>query len=85
MKLKNINDDGLFTWWKIIDRSSELIFFYENKNRDYKSQVGHELTDVEKYNLVKDIEVLEIFDIDIDSNWENNLITVRLNCDKDFI
>ena len=79
MKLKDIEDNGLFTWWTLVDKNGKEIAHYCNKECIYKHCVGEEETCIEKYNKYKDAEVLSIYDIDIDMNWENNYITVKLN------
>ena len=79
MKLKDIEDNGLFTWWTLVDKNGNKITSYENKNNEYSSYVGRNETDKEIYEKYKDCEVLSIYDIDIDINWENNYITVKLN------
>ena len=79
MKLKDIEDNGLFTWWTLVDKNGNKITSYENKNNEYSSYVGRKETDKEIYEKYKDCEVLSIYDIDIDINFENNYITVKLN------
>ena len=79
MKLKDIEDNGLFTWWTLVDKNGNKITSYENKNNEYSSYVGRKETDKEIYEKYKDCEVLSIYDIDIDRNFENNYITVKLN------
>ena len=81
MKLKDIQDDGLFTWWTIVNKNGKVIAQYCNKECIYKHCVGSEETCVEKYNKYKECKVISIYDIDIDMNWENNYITVKLNID----
>ena len=79
MKLKDIEDNGLFTWWTLVDKNGNKITSYENKKNKFSSYIGRKETDKEIYEKYKDCEVLSIYDIDIDINFENNYITVKLN------
>ena len=79
MKLKDIEDNDLFTWWTLVDKNGNKITSYENKKNEFSSYVGRKETDKEIYEKYKDCEVLSIYDIDIDINFENNYITVKLN------
>ena len=81
MKLKDIEDDSLFTWWTLVDKNGNKITSYENKDKEYSSYVGRKETDKEIYEKYKECEVISIYDIDIDFNFENNYITVKLNTD----
>ena len=44
MKLKDIEDNDLFTWWTLVDKSGNKITSYENKNNEYSSYVGRKET-----------------------------------------
>ena len=33
MKLKDIEDNGLFTWWTLVDKNGNKITSYENKKK----------------------------------------------------
>ena len=77
MKLEDIEDNGLFTWWTLVDKKGNKITSYEKKDKEYSSYVGRKETDKEIYEKYKECEVLRIYDIDV--NWENNYITIQLN------
>ena len=47
MKLKDIEDNGLFTWWTLVNKNGNKITSYENKNNEYSSYVGRKETDKE--------------------------------------
>ena len=79
MKLKDIEDNDLFTWWTLVDKNGNKITSYENKKNEFSSYIGRKETDKEIYEKYKYCEVLSIYDIDIDINFENNYITVKLN------
>lgn len=79
MKLKDIEDNGLFTWWTLVDKKGNKITSYVDKDKEYSSYVGRKETDKEIYEKYKECEVLRIYDIEIDMNWENNFITIQLN------
>ena len=70
MKLKDIEDDGLFTWWTLVDKNGNKITSYENKKNEFSSYIGRKETDKEIYEKYKDCEVLKIYDIDIDENGD---------------
>ena len=72
-------DNDLFTWWTLVDKNGNKITSYENKKNEFSSYIGRKETDKEIYEKYKDCEVLSIYDIDIDINFENNYITVKLN------
>lgn len=79
MKLEDIEDNGSFTWWTLVDKNGNVIVCYEDKTNDYSSCVDREETDEEIYELYKECEVLKIYDIELDGNFENNYITIQLN------
>lgn len=42
MKLKDIEDNNLFTWWTLVDKRGNEITSYENKENNYvKNWVGN--------------------------------------------
>ena len=65
MKLKDFEDNGLFTWWTLVDENGKLLGNMSSKCGDI-------------YKKYKDYKILKIYDIDIDANWENNYVTVML-------
>lgn len=65
MKLKNFEDNELFTWWTLVDENGKSLGNMCGKCGDI-------------YEKYKDYKVLKIYDIDIDANWENNYVTVML-------
>ena len=69
MKLKDIEDDELFTWWTLVDRNEIVLGHMSQKTGDI-------------YEKYKNYNVLKIYDIDIDENWENNYITVMIEDDE---
>lgn len=79
MKLKDIEDNNLFTWWTLVDKKGNKITSYENKENNYSTFVGRKETDEEIFEKYKNCDVLKIYDIDIDVNFENNCITIMLN------
>lgn len=79
MKLKDIEDNYTFTWWSLVDKNGNVIACYENKTNEYSSCADREETDKEIYELYKECEVLKIYDIEIDGNFQNNYITIQLN------
>lgn len=79
MKLKDIEDNNLFTWWTLVDKKGNKITSYENKENNYSTFVGRKETDEEIFEKYKNCDVLKIYDIDIDVNFENNYITIMLN------
>ena len=79
MKLKDIEDNGSFTWWTLVDKNGNVITSYEDKTNEYSSCVDREETDEEIYELYKECEVLKIYDIELDGNFHNNYITIQLN------
>lgn len=82
MKLKDIKDDNLFTWWTLVDKKENKITSYENKENNYSTYVGRKETDKEVFEKYKNCNVLKIYDIDIDMNFENNYITIMLDIKK---
>ncbi len=79
MKLKDIEDDNLFTWWTLVDKKGNKITSYENKENNYSTYVGRKETDKEIFEKYKNCNILKIYDIDIDMNFENNYITIMLD------
>ena len=79
MKLKDIEDNNLFTWWTLVDKKGNKITSYENKENNHSNYVGREETDKEIFEKYKNCTVLKIYDIDIDANFENNYITIMLD------
>ena len=79
MKLKDIEDDNLFTWWTLVDKKGNKITSYENKENNYSTYVDRKGTDKEIFEKYKNCNVLKIYDIDIDMNFENNYITIMLD------
>lgn len=79
MKLKDIEDDNFFTWWTLVDKKGNKITAYEYKGKNYSSYIGRKETDKEIFEKYKNCNVLKIYDIDIDRNFENNYITVMLD------
>lgn len=79
MKLKDIEDNNLFTWWNLVDKKGNVIASYENKENNYSNYVGRKETDKEIFEKYKNCNVLKIYDIDIDINFENNYITIMLD------
>lgn len=79
MKLKDIEDDDLFTWWTLVDKKRNKITSYENKENNYSTYIGRKETDKEIFEKYKNCNVLKIYDIDIDMNFENNCITIMLD------
>lgn len=79
MKLKYIEDDNLFTWWTLVDKKGNKITSYENKENNYSTYVGRKETDKEIFEKYKNCNVLKIYNIDIDENFENNYITIMLD------
>nr|DAE35543.1 MAG TPA: hypothetical protein [Caudoviricetes sp.] len=79
MKLKDIKDDDLFTWWTLVDKKENKITSYKNKENNYSTYVGRKETDKEIFEKYKNCNVLKIYDIDIDMNFENNYITIMLD------
>lgn len=79
MKLKDIEDNNLFTWWTLVDKKGNKITSYENKENNYSNYVGRKETDKEIFEKYKNCNVLKIYDIDIDMNFENNYITIMLD------
>lgn len=79
MKLKDIEDDDLFTWWTLVDKKGNKITSYENKENNYSTYIGRKETDKEIFEKYKNCNVLKIYDIDIDINFENNCITIMLD------
>lgn len=79
MKLKDIEDNNLFTWWTLVDKRGNEITSYENKENNYSNYVGRKETDKEIFEKYKNCNVLKIYDIDIDMNFENNYITIMLD------
>ena len=79
MKLKDIEDNNLFTWWTLVDKKENKITSYENKENNYSNYVGRKETDKEIFEKYKNCNVLKIYDIDIDINFENNYITIMLD------
>ena len=45
MKLKDIEDNGLFTWWTLVDKNGNKITSYENKKNEFSSFIGRKETD----------------------------------------
>lgn len=82
MKLKDIEDNDLFTWWTLVDKKGNKITSYENKENNYSTYVGRKETDKEIFEKYKNCNVLKIYDIDIDMNFENNYITIMLDTFK---
>lgn len=79
MKLKDIEDNNLFTWWTLVDKKGNKVTSYENKENNYSTFVGRKETDEEIFEKYKNCDVLKIYDIDIDVNFENNYITIMLD------
>ncbi len=79
MKLKDIEDNNLFTWWTLVDKKGNKITSYENKENNYSTYIGRKKTDKEIFEKYKNCNVLKIYDIDIDMNFENNCITIMLD------
>lgn len=79
MKLKDIEDNDLFTWWTLVDKKGNKITSYENKENNYSTFVGRKETDKVIFEKYKNYNVLKIYDIDIDMNFENNYITIMLD------
>lgn len=79
MKLKDIEDNNLFTWWTLVDKKGNKITSYENKENNYSTYVGRKETDKEIFEKYKNCNVLKIYNIDIDMNFENNYITIMLD------
>lgn len=79
MKLKDIEDNNLFNWWTLVDKKGNVIEHYENKENNYSNFVGRKETDKEIFEKYKNCNVLKIYDIDIDFNFENNYITIMLD------
>lgn len=79
MKLKDIEDNNLFTWWTLVDKKGNKITSYGNKENNYSNYVGRKETDKEIFEKYKNCNVLKIYDIDIDMNFENNYITIMLD------
>lgn len=79
MKLKDIEDNNLFTWWTLVDKKGNKITSYKNKENNYSTYVGRKETDKEIFEKYKNCNVLKIYDIDIDVNFENNYITIMLD------
>lgn len=79
MKLKDIEDNNLFTWWTLVDKKANKITSYENKENNYSTYIGRKETDKEIFEKYKNCNVLKIYDIDIDVNFENNCITIMLD------
>lgn len=79
MKLKDIEDNNLFTWWTLVDKKGNEITSYKNKENNYSTYIGREETDKEIFEKYKNCNVLKIYDIDIDMNFENNYITIMLD------
>lgn len=79
MKLKDIEDNNTFTWWTLVDKKGNEITSYENKDNEYSTHIEREETDKEIYEKYKECEVLKIYGIEIDGNFENNYITIQLN------
>lgn len=79
MKLKDIEDNNLFTWWTLVDKKANKITSYKNKENNYSTYVGRKETDKEIFEKYKNCNVLKIYDIDIDMNFENNYITIMLD------
>ena len=79
MKLKDIEDNNLFSWWTLVDKKGNAIAHYKNKENNYSTYVGRKETDKEIFEKYKNCNVLKIYDIDIDMNFENNYITIMLD------
>lgn len=79
MKLKDIEDNNLFTWWILVDKKGNEITSYKNKENNYSDYIGRKETDKEIFEKYKNCYVLKIYDIDIDMNFENNYITIMLD------
>lgn len=79
MKLKDIEDNDLFTWWTLVDKKGNKITSYENKENNHSTYVGRKETDKEIFEKYKNCNALKIYDIDIDMNFENNYITIMLD------
>lgn len=79
MKLKDIEDNGLFTWWTLVDKNGNEITAYKNKENNFSGYVGRKETDKEIFEKYKNYNVLKIYNIDIDLNFENNYITIMLD------
>ena len=79
MKLKDIEDNGLFTWWTLVDKNGNEIDGYKNKENNFSGYVGRKETDKEIFEKYKNYNVLKIYNIDIDLNFENNYITIMLD------
>ena len=79
MKLKDIEDNNLFTWWTLVDKKGNKITSYMNKKYNFSSYIGRKETDKEIFEKYKNCNVLKIYDIDIDVNFENNYITIMLD------
>lgn len=82
MKLKDIEDNNLFNWWTLVDKKGNAIAHYENKENNFSTYVGRKETDKEIFEKYKNCNVLKIYDIDIDMNFENNYITIMLDIKK---
>lgn len=79
MKLKDIEDNNLFTWWTLVDKKGNKITSYMNKKYNFSSYIGRKETDKEIFEKYKNCNVLKIYDVDIDVNFENNYITIMLD------
>lgn len=79
MELKNIEDNGIFTWWTLVDKKGNKITSYMDKEYNFSFYIGRKETDKEIFEKYKNCDVLKIYDIDIDINFENNYITIMLD------
>ena len=79
MKLKDIEDNNLFTWWTLVDKKGNKITSYMDKEYNFSSYIGRKETDKEIFEKYKNCNVLKVYDIDIDMNFENNYITIMLD------
>lgn len=82
MTLKELKIFDLVNFLYILDKENKKvcdIYFVNDKPSDYVSFNNDKRTELEKYNQYKDYKILEIKDLDIDVNFENNYITVKID------
>lgn len=57
MKLKDIEDNNLFTWWTLVDKKGNKITSYENKENNYSNYVGSKENNISKtFSCIRDAE-----------------------------
>lgn len=85
MKLKDFKIIGMFGWVNIYDKNGEEVCMLSN-NYGYGDDIpnfilviGDGRTELEKWNVYKECEVLEIDNAELDPNCESDHVDIKLN------